>query len=35
MRPVWGPVTQKINMTFFSINNLKKKKKKLMMEKVN
>ncbi len=27
MRPVWGPVTQKINITFLSINNLKKKKK--------
>ncbi len=27
MQPVWGPVTQKINITFLSINNLKKKKK--------
>ncbi len=37
MRPVWGHVTQKINITFLPINNLKKKRKEetLTTEKVN
>ncbi len=35
MRPEYGPVTQKINITFLSINNLKKKEETLIMEKVN
>ncbi len=28
MRPLWGPVNQKINTMFLSINNFKKKKKR-------
>ncbi len=36
MRPEWGHITQKINVTFLAINNLKKKKEEtLIMEKVN
>ncbi len=35
MPPVWGPVTQKINITFLSIYNQKKKEEALIMEKVN